>query len=155
MCHIKEWNSWSETKMATAFEALKPGQRAEAKKTAGLDPNKDYTTDATCIKCHVTGHGEPGGFTSIEATPNLAGVGCEMCHGPGGTYAEKQYMSLQNKEYKKGDLVAVGLVANVTAEQCLVCHNDESPFVGAGYVFDYETRKSEGVHERFALKYKH
>ena len=30
-CHLKEWKSWSETKMAQAFEQLKPGVAAEAK----------------------------------------------------------------------------------------------------------------------------
>ena len=49
MCHLKEWKSWSQTKMAQAFEQLKPGERTEAKKTAGLDPDKDYTQDETCL----------------------------------------------------------------------------------------------------------
>lgn len=154
-CHIKEWRSWSETKMAKAFDVLKPGERAEAKKEAGLDPDKDYTTDPACVKCHVTGHGEPGGFVDIETTPDLAGVGCEECHGAGGTYTQDGYMTLQNKEYKKADLVAVGLVGEITEDQCVKCHNTESPFVGDDYVFDFETRKDEGTHEKFPLKYEH
>jgi len=40
-CHIKEFKSWSETKMGQAFETLKPGVNAEAKTAAGLDPDKD------------------------------------------------------------------------------------------------------------------
>ena len=155
ICHMKEYKSWSETKMAKAFDNLKPGERAEAKTAAGLDPDKDYTTDATCIDCHVTGYGEAGGFTSVEETPNHVGVGCEMCHGAGGTYIEPQHMSLKNKEYKKADIVAVGLVDTVTAEQCQRCHNTESPFVGDDYVFDFESKKSEGTHEKFPLKYTH
>lgn len=154
-CHIKEWRSWSETKMAKTFETLKPGVNAEAKKAAGLDPDKDYTQDETCIRCHVTGWGKPGGFTSIEETPDLAGVGCEMCHGPGGTYTQDGYMTLQNKEYKKADLVAVGLMGEITEPQCATCHNSESPFVGDDYVFDFEQRKTEGTHEKFPLKYEH
>lgn len=154
-CHIKEHRSWSETKMANAFELLKPGERAEQKTAAGLDPNKDYTQDETCIKCHVTGWGKPGGFTSIEETPDLAGVGCEMCHGPGGTYTQDGYMTLQNKEYKLADLLAVGLVSPPTEETCKQCHNEESPFVGEGYVFDFEQRKADGTHEKFELKYEH
>lgn len=154
-CHIKEWKSWSETKMANAFDTLKPGERAEEKKAAGLDPEKDYTTDVTCIKCHVTGYGEPGGFVSVEETPDLVGVGCEMCHGPGGTYVQDGYMTLKNKEYKKEELVAVGLVDTITKAQCEGCHNTESPFVGDDYVFDFEARKTEGTHEKFPLKYQH
>jgi hypothetical protein len=47
-----------------------------------------YRTDATCLKCHTTGHGQPTGFTSIEQTPNLVGNSCEGCHGPGSKHAE-------------------------------------------------------------------
>ena len=54
MCHLKEHKSWADTKMAQAFDVLKPGERAEAKTAAGLDPDQDYTTDTTCLPCHVT-----------------------------------------------------------------------------------------------------
>jgi hypothetical protein len=155
MCHLKEWKSWSETKMANAFDTLKPGERAEAKKAAGLDPDKDYTKDEECIRCHVTGHGKEGGFRDIESTPDLAGVGCEMCHGAAGTYLEAPYMTLKNKEYKKADLVAVGMVDQITEQQCVGCHNADSPFVGDDYVFDFESRKNDGTHEKFPLKYQH
>ena len=155
VCHLKEHKSWSETKMTKAFDLLKPGERADAKKTAGLDPEKDYTTDTTCLPCHTTGYGKPGGFVDIETTPNLAGVGCEMCHGPGGTYTKSEYMSLKNKDYKKADVVAVGMTGEITSAQCETCHNTESPFVGDDYVFDFETKKTEGTHEKFPLKYAH
>jgi hypothetical protein len=154
-CHIKEWRSWSETKMANAFEILKPGERAEQKTAAGLDPDTDYTKDPECVRCHVTGLGEPGGFVDIETTPDLVGVGCETCHGAGGTYTQDEYMSLKNKEYKKAEVVAVGLVDTVSEDQCSGCHNTDSPFVGDDYVFDFEARKTEGTHEKFELKYQH
>ena len=155
MCHLKEYKSWEATKMANTLEVLKPGERAEAKQAVGLEPDKDYTEDPTCVKCHVTGYGLEGGFATIESTPGLAGVGCEMCHGPGGTYAKAEYMSLKNKEYKKADIVTVGLVDQVTAAQCNGCHNTESPFVGDDYVFDFASRKTEGTHELYPLKYEH
>jgi hypothetical protein len=155
MCHLKEYKSWAETKMANTFEVLKPGVRAEQKAAAGLEPNKDYTGDETCLPCHVTGWGKPGGFTSLEQTPDLAGVGCETCHGPGRTYLEPEYMSRQNKEYKRSDLVAVGLVAEITAAQCTSCHNADSPFVGEDFVFDFEQSKTDGTHEKIPLKYEH
>lgn len=31
-CHIKEYKSWIETKMAKAYDLLKPGERSDAKK---------------------------------------------------------------------------------------------------------------------------
>lgn len=155
MCHLKEYKSWETTKMANAFEVLKPGERAEAKQAAGLETDKDYTTDPTCLPCHVTGYGLEGGFKDIESTPDLIGVGCEMCHGPGGTYAKSEYMSLKNKEYKKADIVAVGMVEQITEAQCRRCHNTDSPFVGEDYVFDFEANKATGTHEKFPLKYQH
>ncbi|MCP4202263.1 MAG: hypothetical protein GY769_10035 [bacterium] len=154
-CHLKQYKSWEATTMATTFNALKPGERGEAKLTAGLDPNNDYTKDEACIKCHVTGYGEPGGFVDIETTPDLANVGCETCHGPGGSYTADELMSLKNKEYKRADVVAAGMVEKVGAEQCNGCHNSESPFVAEGYVFDYEGNKDGGTHEHYPLKYNH
>jgi hypothetical protein len=155
MCHLKEYNSWAETKMAKSFELLKPGVAAEAKKSHGLDPAKDYTADVNCIACHTTGYGKPGGFVDLAKTPDLVGVQCEVCHGPGEKYLQKEFMSLQNKEYKKADLVAVGLVGEITKSTCESCHNTKSPFVGKDYVFDFEANKSRGTHEKIPLKYKH
>lgn len=154
-CHIKEWKSWSTTTMATTFETLRPGERAEAKQEAGLDPDKDYTTDPECLPCHTTGYGEAGGFVDEASTPELMNVGCEMCHGPGGTYTQDEYMSLKNKEYKLDEVVAAGMVRTVTVAQCEGCHNAQSPFVGDDHVFDFEANKDKGTHEKYPLKYQH
>jgi hypothetical protein len=154
-CHLKEWKSWAETKMATTFDVLKPGERGEAKQAAGLDPAKDYTTDVTCLPCHTTGYGKAGGFVDIATTPELAGVGCEMCHGAGKDYIADGAMTLKNKEYKKADLLPLGLVDQVTEAQCTVCHNSKSPFVGDDFVFDFAAKKEIGTHEMIPLKYAH
>ncbi len=105
------------------------------------------------MRCHVTGFGKEGGFVDVASTPDLVGVGCEMCHGPGGTYTQDEYMSLKNKEYKKSEVVAVGMVDTVSEAQCTVCHNENVPM--EGYTFDFETSKDEGTHEKFPLKYNH
>lgn len=154
-CHLKQYKSWETTTMATAFDALKPGERAEAKTAHGLDPAKDYTTDAGCVKCHVTGFGMAGGFVDVETTPDLVGVGCESCHGAGGTYTQEHLMSLKNKEYKKADVVAAGMVAEVSAEQCVSCHNENATGAEPGFVFDFEANKDKGTHEHVPLKYVH
>jgi len=154
-CHLKQFKSWEQTKMANTYDVLKPGERSEAKQAAGLDPAKDYSTDPTCVKCHSTGYGEESGFVDIESTPYLAGVGCEMCHGAGGTYIKAEHMSLKNKEYDKAAVVAVGLVDKVGEARCVGCHNSESPFVGDDHVFDFEAVKDSGTHDNFPLKYSH
>jgi hypothetical protein len=155
MCHLKQWRSWAETSMASAYDTLKPGMAVEAKESAGLDPALDYTRADGCVVCHVTGFGKEGGFVDMEKTPDLAGVGCESCHGPGGTYTQSQYMSLRNKEFTRSDVVAVGLVETVGEAQCVVCHNSASPFVSDSDVFSYEQAKERDTHRHYALEYEH
>ena len=154
-CHTKEYRSWRKTAMAKSFEVLEPGKRADEKKAAGLDPNKDYTKDPDCVRCHVTGYGKPGGFVDIESTPDLAGVGCEACHGAASTYLQDGYMTADNEDYKKSDLVAAGMIGTITKEVCTVCHNADSPFVGKDFVFDFEANKDKGIHKIYRLKHKH
>lgn len=67
MCHAKQHATWTKMKHFKAIEALS----AEEQK------------NADCVKCHVTGYGQTGGFESMEKTPNLANVQCEACHGAG------------------------------------------------------------------------
>jgi hypothetical protein len=98
-CHIKQYKAWNKTSMATSFENLKPGIKAEEKKKAGIDPDKDYTADKNCLRCHTTGFGKPGGFKSLEETPKLVNVQCEECHGPGAEYSK--VMKEKKKEWKK------------------------------------------------------
>lgn len=150
-CHLAVFKSWEQTRMAKAFELLKPGVAADAKKAHKLDPNKDYTADPKCVSCHVLGLGKRGGFVSVEKTPTLVGVQCEACHGAGGGYLKPALMSLSNKEYKRSALVAAGMVMP-SAETCQTCHNQKSPFYKP---FDYQTRLHEGVHAHEPLKYKH
>ena len=154
MCHIKQFKSWEKTSMATSFENLKAGMKADAKKKAGLDPEKDYTTDANCLVCHTTGYGKPGGFTSIEATPKLINVQCESCHGPGGDFRKV----MKDKKFKLADVVAAGLILpNEKVNNCMECHGSDSPFnetVDAKYKFDIKERLKK-THEHYPLKYEH
>ena len=154
VCHLPQYKSWEQTKMARAYELLKPGKSADAKKKAKLDPNKDYTQDSACLVCHTTGYGQASGFRSLAATPDLAGIGCEACHGPGSEYLKPNQMSLQNKEYKRADVSAAGLVIP-NQQTCILCHNPKSPFVKPGAPFDFEKMKSEGTHQHSPLKFKH
>jgi hypothetical protein len=71
-CHLKENTSWKKMKHAQAFEDL----------------SAQYKEDKSCLECHVTGFGQPTGFKSATATPQLASVACEACHGPGSEHAK-------------------------------------------------------------------
>ena len=129
VCHMKIFKSWEQTSHAKAFEVLKPGAAAEAKQAAGLDLQKDYTQDSTCVSCHTTG------------TPQQAGIQCEACHGAGKQYSN---IKIMNKAAWKADpdkqcamAVEAGLVRKPTTEHCTVCHNTKSPTFKP---FDFKAR---------------
>lgn len=120
-CHLKQYRSWEATPHATAHELLE-----------GAD-----ATNAECLACHTTGMGKPGGFVSMEATPKLAGVQCEACHGPGSDYIDKEVM-------KDAALAQAGGLLTPNEATCRGCHNEKSPdFTG----FDYDEALKAGVHE--------
>ncbi len=91
-CHSDIMLEWSESRHAKAMATL------ERRGNAGTKPQ--------CISCHVTGYGEPGGFTSAAKTPHLLNVGCESCHGPGASH-------VANPERAYG---------KITLSTCTGCH---------------------------------
>jgi len=153
VCHMPHFESWQTTRMSRAFELLKPGVRAKAKHDVGLDPNRDYSKSAECLHCHTTGYGKPGGFISIEETPEMVDVQCEMCHGPGSLYAEmmlkKRGTYTRDDFIKKGGMTMPSPDTNVCTQQC---HNQSSPFIASGFKFNFEDRKASGTH-RHDIKY--
>ena len=153
-CHRKQFESWGKTRMANSFSVLRPGEKAAEKRLAGLDPAADYTHNESCLPCHTTGYGLVGGFVSIEQTPEMAGVTCESCHGPGGSYAGT-VMASDKPMFKTTDARKSGLVYPPTEEVCRVCHNTNSPFVGKDYKFDFAERVKLGTHEHLKLNYEH
>ena len=153
-CHREQGESWAKTRMAQSFDALRPGVYAKEKASVGMDPEADYTHDANCLPCHTTGYGLVGGFVSIEETPEMAGVTCEACHGAGGMYVNT-VMDADDPTFATSDARDAGLIYPPTARVCTKCHNEDSPFVDAGYEFDYEQRVAKGTHEHYQLKYDH
>ena len=158
-CHFKEHRYWKKTKLITAFDVLKPTaedadkELFDRKTAAKLDPAKDYSTDAKCVKCHTTGHGKPGGYpadpSADEATAKLmAGISCEACHGPGSKYVEHKTKALEADKAAKftfDDLAPMGLV-KPDATNCKTCHNDQNP-TNATDAFKYDEAKA-GVHSK-------
>ena len=66
-CHPTAMKVWQGTKHATAYATLEV---------------KDKHQDPACVSCHVVGATAKGGFVSKAASPQLANVDCESCHGP-------------------------------------------------------------------------
>lgn len=109
-CHEPFFESWSATKHAKAFDTLERVGKSK---------------DPECIVCHTTGYGTEGGFKNRVATPGLAGVQCEVCHGPG-------------KDHARGFSAPSGPVDETI---CLKCHTKEnSP------EFDYNRYREKIIH---------
>jgi hypothetical protein len=108
-CHEAEYQMYSSQQHAIAFSTLTKNQR---------------DSSPECLPCHVVGYGQPGGFASKQATPDLVNVQCENCHGMG------------TKHPDKGDVHAV-----VGPEVCLTCHTHEQ-----NPNFDYEEALKHIVH---------
>lgn len=68
MCHSDQHKKWLTSKHARAFELLAATDKA---------------ADPECLPCHSTGFGKEGGFAPGATDPDLRGVQCEACHGPG------------------------------------------------------------------------
>ncbi len=91
-CHLQENASWGLTHHSVAYWTLYERKKLE---------------DAACVRCHVTGLGQPTGFTLGDHGSPLADVSCEACHGMGGPHG------------------AVRRPASAAREACVGCHDAE------------------------------
>ena len=102
-CHADLFEAW---------EASRHGKALETIRTAGR------MSDDACLSCHVTGLGSTTGYRG-GGTPELAGVGCESCHGPGADHV----IAPAGME----SLTIYGLQKDCpscrTEETCRVCHD--------------------------------
>ncbi len=163
-CHFKQWASWRKTAMAKAFQTLKPGKAADAKKKYGLDPSKDYTKDPKCLECHTTGYGRPGGYPAVvpgkEWTSDevvrakrFEGVQCEDCHGAGSLavpYKDK------HPDYKRAKIIELG-ITRPDKKVCERCHNEKSPTLTKDSQLDFEkaVKDKKKIHKHSKLKHPH
>jgi hypothetical protein len=72
-CHASIFAQWETSRHAHAFEVLTAQKRE---------------FDRDCTPCHTTGFFKQGGFVNASATPHLAGVQCESCHGNGSAHVK-------------------------------------------------------------------
>lgn len=96
-CHIKTFKAQADTPHAKSFENLTD---------AGEEVNK------SCLPCHTTGYGEPGGFVDAGSTADLAGTTCQGCHGPGSAHIEKGLSKEQRRQ----------TIERTPKDACTKCH---------------------------------
>ncbi|MFA5100832.1 MAG: cytochrome c family protein [Candidatus Omnitrophota bacterium] len=97
-CHPQQYKDFEARKFTKAWAVLKM---------------RGKTRDPECLKCHVTGYGEPSGYISEEETPHLRYKQCEACHGAGGQHASNP-----------GDRVAMQAMKSYVRDKdvCIQCH---------------------------------
>jgi hypothetical protein len=74
-CHPQAAARWQSTRHSAAFATLEK-------------KNRQFNVD--CLICHVTGGETVSTDRLASLPPELQGVGCEVCHGPGRRHAEGQ-----------------------------------------------------------------
>ncbi|MBA4186530.1 MAG: hypothetical protein C0467_00785 [Planctomycetaceae bacterium] len=85
-CHAPQFAKWKGTPHSHALDALE--------KIAKRPSQRNF--DGECVQCHVVGLHYKTGYEDQKATPHLAHVGCESCHGPGsGHMTNKDNAGLQ------------------------------------------------------------
>ncbi len=94
-CHQPFVESWEKTRHANALDSLRRAGKSG---------------DPECLQCHTVGYGKSGGFLNNEATPGLANVQCEACHGPGREHLQ---------DFSKP-------MAAITEETCKKCHTAQN-----------------------------
>ncbi len=100
-CHTVNHADWALTIHATAFQTL-------------IDEGEG--DNVLCYPCHTVGYGLPSGFVDLAATPHLANVQCEVCHGPGSNHV------LDPNEPMQGDPNAPPDQGLLGGNRCGACH---------------------------------
>jgi len=119
-CHEKEFETWQASPHAHALATLEKAGKQD---------------DATCLGCHTTAYGKPGGFPAgakPASSPDLARVGCESCHGPGGDHVGPSARRV-------GTILSLGDKCDscVILKVCGTCHDQAND---PGFEFEVEKR---------------
>lgn len=116
-CHFEEYMKWKKSGHSKAFSLL----------------TAKYETNEECLKCHVTGLGIASGFKDMESTPALAGVTCEVCHGPGSKHEEiaQPFAKVKQLTPEQDKLIRGSIWLMTPKNVCVECHqvqaHKESP----------------------------
>ncbi len=119
-CHEREFSTWQSGPHGHAGKTLEAAGKAD---------------EADCLECHTTAFGKAGGFrpdVPVASQPDLARVGCESCHGPGGDHVGKTAKRL-------GTILSLGDKCDtcVILKICGACHDDAND---PGFQFKVEER---------------
>jgi hypothetical protein len=125
-CHTAEFKTWQASAHGHAVATLEKAGKAE---------------ESECLQCHTTAFERPGGFESgisVSAQSDLARVGCESCHGPGGDHIGENVKRV-------GTILSLGDKCDscVILKVCGTCHDDAND---PGFQFKVEQRIEDQRH---------
>ncbi len=125
-CHEQEFATWAGSPHGHAVETLEKAGKA---------------SESECLACHTTAYGKPGGFPEgapVAAHTDLARVGCESCHGPGGDHVGPDAKRV-------GTIVSLGDKCDSCSilKICGSCHDDAND---PGFEFEVEQRIDDQRH---------
>jgi peroxiredoxin len=128
-CHQAEFDIWQASPHGHAVQTLETAGKSE---------------DVDCLTCHTTAFGKPGGFpetAKVEDQRDLARVGCESCHGPGG-----EHIGISAK--RVGTILSLGDKCDscVILKVCGSCHDQAND---PGFQFKVEERIDAQRHGSF------
>jgi hypothetical protein len=109
---------WIASRHSRAFHTLSSDQARTL--AAGREEYRDMSApsqDQRCLACHVTSPRVPVG-SFAENSSLEEGVGCESCHGPGGSYANAETMGDREAFLAMGGRIPDELT-------CRRCHRDQ------------------------------
>ncbi|MFH1571669.1 MAG: cytochrome c family protein [Gemmatimonadota bacterium] len=147
VCHKRDatgnqLGAWQASKHAKAYATLATPEAAAIAKKKGIAGSPQQAPQ--CLKCHVTAYGVDAAGIAAPAAGKKGfsmedGVQCEACHGPGSDYKARTVMKDQ------AAAVAAGLIIP-KKEQCVACHNAESPTWDAAKGFNFEEMVKKVAH---------
>jgi hypothetical protein len=107
-CHFDQFMKWKKTGHATAFLTL----------------TAKYQQDEKCLVCHTTGYGVVTGFKDVESTPALAGITCEVCHGPGSKHEEiaQPFAKVKTLTPEQEKAIRGSIWRMIPKNICVECH---------------------------------
>ncbi len=119
-----QYGKWESVDHSNAFTTLGTDAAKEIAKKAGVE---DAQKDARCLKCHVTGAGEPAEKFAASFEVEM-GVQCESCHGAGESHKKIRFAAAANAKPDERMTVDAGEIESRPSPQgCITCHNKESP----------------------------
>ena len=129
-CHQAETQTWEEHPHGQSMQTLVA---------------KGQEKNDACLECHTTAPGKTGGFDLSKPyteQPDLARVGCESCHGPGGEHVKPDAKKL-------GSIISLGDKCDscVILQICGSCHDPENDPDFEFNVEDHIERQRHGTIE--------